>query len=193
LLRGGPFAGKSRVPMAQAFRAGRGPVFVVTANHFKSKGCGRDDKQARGSDADQHDGQSCWNNTRVESARLLDAWLATDPTKSGSKLGLLVGDLNAHAQEDPLRLLRGNGWRDAFTASGKEPPYSFNFDNQAGRLDHALMSPALAPRLRGAVEWHINSDEVPLFDYHADHDGDLYRASDHDPVLLGFDLGQAGL
>ncbi|MBC7657633.1 MAG: ExeM/NucH family extracellular endonuclease [Frankiaceae bacterium] len=193
LLRGGPFAGRSRVPMAQAFRAGRGPVFVVTANHFKSKGCGRDDKQARGSDADQHDGQGCWNAARVESARLLDAWLATDPTRSGSKLGLLVGDLNAHAQEDPLRLLRGNGWRDAFGASGKARPYSFNFDDQAGRLDHALLTPALAARLRGAVEWHINSDEVPVFDYHDNRDGDPYRASDHDPVLLGFDLAHAGL
>jgi uncharacterized protein len=42
LLRGGPFAGLSRVPMAQAFRAGRGPVFVLAANHFKSKSCGRE-------------------------------------------------------------------------------------------------------------------------------------------------------
>ena len=193
LLRGGPFAGRSRVPMAQAFRAGRGPVFVVTANHFKSKGCGRDDKQARGSDADQHDGQSCWNASRVESARLLDTWLATDPTHSGSKLGLLVGDLNAHAQEDPLRLLRAKGWRDAFGSAGSERAYSFNFDNQAGRLDHALLTAALAPHLRGAIEWHINSDEVPVFDYHDDRDGDPYRASDHDPVLLGFDLANAGL
>ena len=193
LLRGGPFAGRSRVPMAQAFRAGRGPVFVVAANHFKSKGCGRDDKQARGAEADQGDGQACWNPTRVESARLLDAWLATDPTRSGSKLGLLVGDLNAQALEDPLRLLRGKGWRDAFGTAAGERPYSFNFDNQAGRLDHALLTPALATRLRGAAEWHINSDEVPVFDYHENRDGDPYRASDHDPVLLAFDLANAGL
>ena len=193
LLRGGPFAGRSRVPMAQAFRAGRGPVFVVAANHFKSKGCGRDDQQATGAQADQGDGQGCWNPVRVESARLLDAWLASDPTRSGSKLGLLVGDLNAHALEDPLQLLRKAGWRDAFGDAGGEQPYSFNFDNQAGRLDHALLSPALATHLRGAAEWHINADEAPVFGYENDPDGDPYRASDHDPMLLGFDLARPGL
>lgn len=193
LLRGGPFAGLSRVPMAQAFRAGRGPVFVVTANHFKSKGCGRDDKQASGAQADQRDGQSCWNPARVESARLLNAWLATDPTRSGSKLGLLVGDLNSHAQEDPLQLLRKAGWRDAFTGTRGELRYSFNFDNQSGRLDHALLTPALATHLRGAVDWHSNADEAPQFGYESDQDGDPYRASDHDPMLLGFDLARPGL
>ena len=193
LLRGGPFAGLSRVPMAQAFRAGRGPVFVVTANHFKSKGCGRDDKQATGAQADQGDGQSCWNPVRVASAQLLDAWLASDPTGSGSKLGLLLGDLNAHAMEEPLQLLRRAGWRDAFADARGEKLYSFNFDNQAGRLDHALLTPALATRLRGAAEWHINADEAPVFGYENDPDGDPYRASDHDPMLLGFDLGRPGL
>lgn len=193
LLRGGPFAGLSRVPLAQAFRAGRGPVFVVTANHFKSKGCGRDDKQARGAQADQGDGQSCWNPARVESARLLDAWLAGDPTRSGSKLGLILGDLNAHALEDPLQLLRKAGWRDAFADARSERPYSFNFDNQTGRLDHALLTPTLAARLRGAVEWHVNADESPSFGYQSDQDGDPWRASDHDPILLGFDLARPGL
>ncbi len=193
LLRGGPFEGRSRVPMAQAFRAGGGPVFVVTANHFKSKGCGRDDKQASGKDADQGDGQGCWNPTRVESARLLDAWLASDPTRSGSKLGLVVGDLNSHALEDPLQLLRKAGWRDAFSDARGELPYSFNFDNQSGRLDHALLTPALAPRFRGVAEWHINADEAPVFGYEDDPDRDPYRASDHDPMLLGFDLARPGL
>ena len=193
LLRGGPFAGLSRVPMAQAFRAGRGPVFVITANHFKSKGCGRDDKQARGAQADQGDGQGCWNPARVASARLLDAWLASDPTHSSSKLGLLVGDLNSHALEDPLQLLRKAGWRDAFADARGERPYSFNFDSQSGRLDHALLTPALATRLRGAVEWHVNADESPTFGYENDQDGDPWRASDHDPIVLGFDLARPGL
>ncbi len=57
-LSGGPFAGSSRAPLAQAFRAGDGPAFVVVANHFKSKGCGRDQHLAQGPDADQGDGQS---------------------------------------------------------------------------------------------------------------------------------------
>jgi predicted extracellular nuclease len=189
-LTGGPFAGHSRVPMAQAFRAGAGPVFVIAVNHFKSKGCGHDDKQAQGADADQHDGQSCWNATRLESARELQTWLANDPTHAHSKLQLIVGDLNAYAQEDPLRLLRAAGWQDAFALAKVAQPYSFVFDGQAGRLDHALLSPALSKRLRGAAEWHNNSDEAEFFDYHLDGAAGPYRASDHDPILLGFDLGR---
>jgi predicted extracellular nuclease len=189
-LAGGPFAGRSRVPMAQAFRAGKGPAFVVAANHFKSKGCGRDADQASGADADQHDGQGCWNAVRSDSARRLAAWLATDPTHTGSKLQLIVGDLNAHALEDPLRLLQEAGWRDAFVLARLERPYSFVFDGAAGRLDHALPNAAMAARLRGAAEWHNNCDESDYFDYHRDPDGDPYRASDHDPILLGFDLAR---
>ena len=189
-LPGGPFAGRSRVPLAQAFRAGTGPVFVLAANHFKSKGCGRDEDQAKDLEADQHDGQGCWNPLRVESAKRLQVWLASDPTHSASKFNLIVGDLNAHAMEDPLRLLHEAGWQDAFALAKVERPYSFVFDGQAGRLDHALLDAPLANRLRGAVEWHNNSDEAEFFDYHQDRDGDPYRASDHDPLLLGFDLAR---
>ncbi|CAN5237303.1 ExeM/NucH family extracellular endonuclease [soil metagenome] len=187
-LTGGPFENRSRVPMAQAFRAGKGPVFVVEVNHFKSKGCGRDADAASGPEQDQHDGQGCWTPMRVESARRVNAWLGTDPTHSGGKLALLVGDLNAHAMEAPLQLLRDAGWQDAFALAKVSKPYSFTFDGQVGRLDHALLTPALAPRLRGAVEWHNNADEADAFDYHRDTDGDTWRASDHDPILLGLDL-----
>ena len=187
-LTGGPFVDKSRVPMAQAFRAGRGPVFVVASNHFKSKGCDKGARAATGAQADQHDGQGCWNPLRVESARQVNAWLASDPTHAGSKYQLLLGDLNSHAMEDPLRLLRDAGWRDAFALARVVQPYSFSFDGQVGRLDHALLSPAVAPRLRGAVEWHNNADEADFFDYHQDAEGNTWRASDHDPILLGLDL-----
>ena len=87
------FGTRSRPPLAQSFRAGVGPVFTVVANHFKSKGCG---SSALGAEADQKDGQSCWNPTRTESARRLDAWLRTDPTRSGSDLAMIVGDINAY-------------------------------------------------------------------------------------------------
>ena len=186
-LTGGPFENKSRVPMAQAFRAGRGPVFVVETNHFKSKGCGRDADAASGAERDQHDGQGCWNPMRVESARRVAAWLDGDPTGTHPAVRLMIGDFNAHAMEDPLRLLRDAGWHDAF-ARAPGTPYSFVFDGQAGRLDHALVDAALLPRLRDAVEWHNNADEPDVLDYHLDASIDPYRASDHDPILLGFDL-----
>lgn len=184
------FGTRSRPPLAQSFRAGDGPVFTVVANHFKSKGCG----EASGADADQKDGQACWNAARTESARRLDAWLRSDPTRSGSDLRLIVGDLNAYRMEDPVRLLVDAGWRDAFevAASGKhrgEPPYSYVFDSLAGRLDHALLSPSLATRLRGAAEWHTNADEPDSRGYQeAPDQRGPWRSSDHDPLVLGFRL-----
>jgi predicted extracellular nuclease len=183
----GPFENASRAPLAQAFRAGRGPVFVVAANHFKSKGgCDR----ATGGDADSGDGQACFNATRVDSARRLNEWLATDPTGTSPEGALVIGDLNAHAQEDPLRLLYSRGWQDAFTLAKAERPYSFVWAGSSARLDHALLDAGLAGRLRGAAEWHANADESDRFDYRQDRDGDPWRASDHDPMLLGLDLAR---
>lgn len=188
LLAEGPFRDRSRVPLAQAFRAGRGPVFVVVANHFKSKGgCG----EARDGDVDQGDGQACFNATRVESARLLNAWLAKDPTGTRPAGHVLIGDFNAYAQEDPMRLLRDEGWQDAFARMKLERPYSYVFQGLSGRLDHALLDAGLADRLRGAAEWHSNADEADAFGYVSGLDPDgPWRASDHDPLLLGLDLAR---
>ena len=184
----GPFGTRSRAPLAQAFEpvqgeANDGPVFTVVANHFKSKGC----SEATGADLDQHDGQACWNALRTASAQRLDAWLRTDPTGSGSDLTLIVGDLNAYAEEDPVRVLRASGWVDALKAANVADPYSYVFDSQAGRLDHALLSPALAGRLSGAAEWHVNADEPAASGYRAGGAGP-WGSSDHDPLLLGFNL-----
>ena len=185
-LNEGPFGEHSRVPLAQAFVPLKGRAkdraFVVVANHFKSKGC----SGAEGADRDQRDGAACWNATRTDSARRLDAWLASDPTGHGART-LIVGDLNAYAQEQPVRTLRDAGWRDAFAVAGAESPYSYVYDGQLGRLDHALLSPAFAQRLRGAAEWHVNADEPDASGYRAGGAGP-WRSSDHDPLVLGFDL-----
>lgn len=178
------FGSRSRPPLAQSFRAGDGPVFTVIANHFKSKGCGG----AADDDADRHDGQGCWNAVRTASARRLDAWLHTDPTHSGSDLAMIVGDLNAYSKEDPVQALVDAGWRDAF-AGQRETPYSYVYAAQTGRLDHALLSPALAARLAGAAEWHVNADEPDSRGYQTHpEDRSPRRSSDHDPLVVGFRL-----
>jgi hypothetical protein len=85
--------------------------------------------------------------------------------------------------------------------------YSYLFDGQLGYLDHALATASLVTQVTGVTEWHVNADEVPLFDYNdsvrdvpgeAEFErestvGDLddegaRRSSDHDPVLVGLDL-----
>jgi uncharacterized protein len=184
-LEEGPFGERSRSPLAQAFARGSGKPFVVVANHLKSKGC----SEATGLDADQKDGAGCWNALRLDSSKRLDAWLKTDPTRTRSDRVVMLGDFNAYAMEDPVRWLRDDaGWIDAFKQAGVEQPYSYVYNGLTGRLDHALLSPSLAKQLRGAAEWHINADEQDAQGY-ADGDASVpYRSSDHDPLLLGFEL-----
>ena len=189
-LEAGPFGPLSRAPLAQAFRAGSGPAFVVVANHFKSKGC----RDATGADLDQGDGQACFNATRRASGVALRSWLASDPTGSGSDLVAVLGDLNAYAMEDPVRGFIDAGWRDALASADGGQPHTYVYDAQAGRLDHVLLSPALGARLEDAAIWHSNADEAPGT---ATGDGDTpaavtpWRASDHDPVIVGLRLRSA--
>ncbi len=186
VLEGGPFGDRSRVPLAQAFvRKGGKRDLVVVANHFKSKGC----SEAEGLDKDQGDGQGCWNALRTESARRLHAWLQHPPAGGRSRRVLVLGDFNAYAMEDPLHWLRTEGgWVDAFAVAGVVRPYSYVYDGLSGRLDHALLSPALVPALRGAAEWHINADEPDDTGYAGRNEPGPWRSSDHDPLLLGLDL-----
>ncbi|PTA72051.1 MULTISPECIES: ExeM/NucH family extracellular endonuclease [unclassified Stenotrophomonas] len=178
----GPFAEHSRAPLAQAFQ-GKGAPFMVVANHFKSKGC----RDASGADADQNDGQGCWNATRVESARQLNQWVNAEAARLKVKDIVLLGDFNAYAMEDPIRTLHDLGWQDAFKVAKVEHPYSYVYNGYSGRLDHALLSPGMAKRLRGAAEWHSNADEQDASGYQGRNVQGPWRSSDHDPLLLGFD------
>lgn len=189
LRREGAFARGNRVPMLQTFRplAG-GPAFSVVVNHWKSKGgCDR----AEGANRDQGDGQGCWNALRVEAANDLLAWLDSDPS-GGADGGrrLVLGDLNAYSQEDPLRRLRAAGFRDVLELGGRSGQFSYNFRGFAGSLDHAFASPAIAADVRDAAVWAINADEAEAFGYasHARnpewYSGEPWGASDHDPLIL---------
>lgn len=183
----GAFAHGSRPPLAQSFRVGGGPAFTVVVNHFKSKGsC----QQATGADRDSGDGQGCWNAARVAAATQLDEWIRSDIASIGGDRVLIIGDLNSYALEDPITTLAAAGWRDALALSGVAEPYSYVWDGMAGRLDHALVSPALAPAVRGAAEWHNNADEEAAQGYENGVPGP-WRASDHDPLLIGLDSGIA--
>ena len=187
-----PFRSRARLPLAQSFRAS-GRVFTVVANHFKSKGsCPKADSPDQAS----IDDQGCWNATRVEMARRLFEWIKTDPTGCGSSALLVIGDLNAYAEEDPVRLLREQGLIDLVAAFAREPAYSYQYQGASGRLDHALATAEFAAWTSGAAEWHINADESPALQYDAasahgrkrNYRADPYRSSDHDPVLVGLRL-----
>ena len=105
------------------------------------------------------------------------------------KKGLVVGVANDKSIAwGCARALRDAGWADAFSVAGVKRPYSYVYNGQSGRLDHALLSPALAKRLKGAAEWHSNADEPDGEGYAGKDVTGPWRSSDHDPMLLGFDL-----
>ncbi len=182
---------KNRPTLAQSFREqASGQVVTVVVNHFKSKGssCGVGD--------DDTAGQGNCNRTRTRAAQALACWLATDPTGGNSTAVLIVGDLNSYAEEDPIDALRAGGFIDLIQRHQGSDAYSYVFAGEAGYLDHALASESLVGQVTGVAEWHINADEASILDYRSDNpDGfyrpDVFRASDHDPVLIGLDLGAA--
>ena len=175
----------ARLPLAQRFRpVGGGRPFTVVVNHLKSKGC----SGAEGADTDQGDGQSCFNAARVEQARALLALIDSLDDEDV----LIIGDLNAYGDEDPIDVLGAAGYVDLIDARLVEgDQYSYVFDGQAGYLDHALASGRIAGRVTGVDIWHVNADEALFQDYNTElnPDGfyapDPYRSSDHDPVLVG--------
>ena len=195
----GPFSNGSRPPLAQSFvDVASGRRLTVVANHFKSKGSCPEDGEGEPGDRDQGDGQGCWNASRVSAARALDLWMKSDPTGADTPHRVLLGDFNAYTREDPLRLLRSLGWRDALPIRGDaQGHHSYVFNGQAGSLDHALVSPGLAGALTAALVWQINSDETDWFDYNLERrPPDVYRplplaASDHDPLVVVLDLQRA--
>lgn len=183
---------RSRPVLAQSFRElSSNARLTVAVAHLKSKGS---DCLAEG-DPNTGDGQGNCNQTRSNAALAMADWLRSDPTNSGDPDIVLLGDLNAYLQEDPVAALRAPGLVNLLDAAADEP-YSFVFDGQSGALDHAIVSASLQPQVTGVLEWHINADEAPLHDYNLEHGRDPelfdpaspYRSSDHDPVIVGIDL-----
>lgn len=183
-----------RKPLAQTFTENSSSEkFTVVVNHFKSKS-----SSANGEgDADAGDGQGESNGTRVRQAQDLAAWLATKPTGTTDTDYLILGDLNAYAKEDPLTILANAGYNSVLPATS----YSYVFDGFTGSLDHALATSSLAKQVTGADKYHINADEPSVLDYNTEfksagqvtsfYSADQYRASDHDPVLVGLHLEPA--
>jgi hypothetical protein len=146
-------------------------------------------------DADQGDGQGCWNATRTAAAAyLVNTWLPGDPTGSGDPDYLIMGDLNAYARENPITAIESAGYSNLILSWMGSSAYSYIFDGQSGYLDHALAKTSLAAQVTGTTEWHINADEPAVIDYNTDfnpsgyYSPDVYRSADHDPVLVGLGL-----
>ncbi len=202
---------KNRPALAQTFKEiATDAKLTVVVNHFKSKGSSCNNV----GDPDLNDGAGNCNNTRTDAAAALVDWLATDPTDSGDPDFLIIGDLNSYRNETPIDAIKMGaddtlGTADDFTdllENFGDNPYSYVFDGQLGYLDYGLASASLMEQLTGGAPWNINADEINLFDYNDGiqdpgeasferesnalpiYEVNPFRASDHDPILVGMNL-----
>ncbi|MEC7120936.1 MAG: ExeM/NucH family extracellular endonuclease [Pseudomonadota bacterium] len=204
------FQDSHRVPVAQTFgyTDDSSKQFTLVVNHFKSKGSVSNNFAG---DPDQLDGQGNNNPSRLQASVELSLWLDSNPTGATDGDYLVLGDLNSYRMEDPVRFLTGESFDvDAnyggyqlsepakslagqYQYLGSASDYGYVFNGLRGTLDHALAR-GLDSEVTGVTHWHINADEQIAMDYNLDFStADFfapgpYRASDHDPVIIGLRL-----
>ena len=178
-----PLRTLSRQPLAQLFQDhSTGQRFLVAVIHLKSKGsCPK-----TGKNSDQRDGQGCWNPARVAAAKAVTGWVNGLAVKFGTDRILILGDMNAHRNEDPVRTFRNQGFTELVEQIAGLPQHSYVYRGETGTLDYAFASDALLPSVSHAEIWHINSGwpqrmELP---------DPWLRSSDHDPVVVDLDFSQ---
>jgi predicted extracellular nuclease/2',3'-cyclic-nucleotide 2'-phosphodiesterase (5'-nucleotidase family) len=183
----------NRPAIAQTFEENAtGEAFTAAVNHFKSKGSETgvvvdgepDDSPVEGSAA----------LTRVAAAEALADWLETMPTGVDDQDTLILGDINAYAQERAILALEDEGFTNLVAEFQSLDAVSYQFDGRLGTLDYAFGNRAILDEVTGAAIWNINSPEAyglqydgALFDAFGDPDSP-FASSDHDPVLVGLDL-----
>ncbi|MFJ6003541.1 ExeM/NucH family extracellular endonuclease [Arthrobacter sp. NPDC092385] len=181
----------ARKPLAQAFKPVGGTeaeTFLAIVNHFKSKGSG----PSSGTNTDSGDGQGAWNAARVTQAKALVAFADSVKATATTDKVFLTGDFNSYTHEDPMQVLYDAGY---VNQGEKDDSYSYVFSGLSGSLDHILASPAADATVSGVDTWNINSVESVALEYSRFNNNvtdyyaaDPYRASDHDPVIVGLDL-----
>ncbi len=183
---------RNRPALAQTFRRRTSnDALTIVVNHFKSRGSPCNDI----GDPNRSDGQGNCNGTRTSMARALVDWLTSDPNSSFDEDVLIIGDLNAYAKEDPIRTIEEKGFVNLIELFHQGKAYTYTFDGQAGYLDHALASESLSQKARSIEAWHINADESTAWDYHNAPNSltlsqpDEFRSSDHDPIIIGLQMG----
>jgi predicted extracellular nuclease/chitodextrinase len=195
---GQPFS-IAREPLAQGFKkagATDQDVFLVVANHLKSKGAdaaplfpGDTENTSPASD------QGAFNETRVREVADLNTFANQAAANLGTDRVFLLGDFNAYTHEDPMTELAGDGYTDL--GSTLDPSeHTYVFDALSGSLDHVLANAAALKMVTGADVWQINAQEAVGFAYSRFNynvtplfDGtDPFAASDHDPVVVGLNL-----
>ena len=158
----------------------------MVVNHFKSKGSGVDDGT----------GQGTATPTGSRRPRRSSPFVKDVSRHAGTSKVFLTGDFNSYTKEDPMQVLYDAGYTDI--GSRQAPDEStYLFDGVVGSLDHVLANGAHG-QVTGAHVWNINSVESVAYEYSRYNYNatdfyapNPYRSSDHDPLLVGFDVPAA--
>ena len=185
----------ARAPLAATFATVKDPdtKFVVIANHFKSKGgSGSGDNASPDDDGNPSNNTGGWNGDRTRQAKAVVEFSTTQQQKQGTDLAFLAGDFNAYAKETPITTITGAGYVDLLASESDE---SYLFGGMVGSLDHIFASPAAAKLVTDQEIWTINAHEPIALEYSRNnynvtqlYSADPYRASDHNPEIVGFNV-----
>jgi predicted extracellular nuclease len=181
-----PFDELSRRPLGQQFvNLASGQEIIVVITQFPERG----NCPAEGDpNADQGDGQACWNKLRAEAAGSLANWILELQGKSAVEV-LVIGDLNSYALEEPLSILTLAGLENVEQQEGDQVAYSAVFNGEAGTLNYGFVTTGLQAKVALVQRWHINADEPPALDYHETNQQllytpDPYRSAAQDPLVI---------
>lgn len=150
--------------------------FIVSVNHFKAK---------------DGTGSASTNSIRMANVQQLVNFL-TERLNSNYYNDtdvLIVGDLNCNTHEEPLLYLENHNYQNQLSVYSPDE-YSYVYDNQVSYLDHVFASPSMAGQVTGAAPYHLNADASYRQGYYYG-DTTMYRYSDHDPIVVGLNLGSS--
>ncbi len=197
VLVNSPAMRNAREPLAQAFKpfgAGRDDAFIVIVNHFKSKGGPQaPSPAATGDNEDKGDGAGFYNGDRKRQAEALVAFAGQVASDKNIEPVFLTGDFNAYSAEDPVQVIEAAGYTNLKPTDGST---SYNFGGLAGSLDHVFANDAAEAMVTGEDIWEINANEAVYYEYSrfnynaaALYDESVFRSSDHNPEIIGIDVG----
>ena len=148
-----------------------GEKLIVVVNHLKAKSNG-----------------VSYNADRMTELGWLTNRLPSVPDEIGDPDIIMLGDYNSYSQEEPVRYLIAQGFKDELVVRAPED-YSYVYDETVGYLDHIFTSETMSKQVTGAAVWHVNADESYQNGYKY-LNSTIYRYADHDPLLIGLRLGE---
>lgn len=186
LWNGNPYLPERKVAQGFTLRS-NGERFVVCLNHWKAKD----------SDGDTGDGQGGSAEKRRVEAEATLQFVGEMQAYYEDEDVLVVGDLNAYSQEDPVRILEEGGLANQLQKYAPEGYSYAYYDNGyygVGYLDHSLATPSLDGQICSVRPFHINADEPDGLRLGQSHvqEGNMYACSDHNPIVTDINLGGTG-